>query len=99
MQTGFGTVQISWTAPRIQPGRGYRITINPSGDSTSATASPQTLSVSTPGEYDIQVLYLSQHLPGRMVELEGFVVRGEGCVVHSHVCLKYYYNGQVICHK
>ena len=78
VQIGFHRVEVSWTAPRIPPGDGYRVTTDPYSTSTNATSSPQTISVTTPGEYDIRVVSLSQHLPGRMVELEEFIVRGEG---------------------
>ena len=76
-QNGLTSVRVSWTAPSVSPSNGYRITTNPSSASINAAASPHTITISTPGVYDIQVMSLSQHFPG-IVELEGFTMRGEG---------------------
>ena len=76
MQTGPDTMQVSWTAPGVPPGGGYRITVNLSA-SADAIASPQSIIISTPGVHSIRVMSLSQHLPGGVVELEGVIVNGE----------------------
>ena len=83
-QVGLTTVQVSWTAPSVPPSNGYRITTNPSSASTNAQASPHIITISTPGVYDIQVMSLSQHYPGVMVELQGFIVRGEGYIMIAY---------------
>ena len=77
VQTGHDTVEISWTAPSVRPGDGYRIITDINNASADVPASPHTITVSTPGVYSIQVMSLSRHLPGRAVELQEVIVSGK----------------------
>ena len=74
---GLGAVLVSWTAPPAPPSGGYLITTDPGGVRVNASLSPYTITNIPPGVYSIQVTSLSQHLPGGMTELQGFIVRGE----------------------
>ena len=77
MQTGLTSVQVSWTAPRVPPANGYRVTTTPSsGSSVTITASPATFTVSTPGVYTFDVMSQSQHLPGMTASTQEVTVQG-----------------------
>lgn len=75
VQTGLNTVEVSWDAPRVRPGNGYRISTN-SSTNVLVSTSPHTLALPR-GVHSIHVTSLSQHLPGRAMELHGFIVRGK----------------------
>ena len=76
-QNGFTSVLVSWTMPGVPASLGYHITTDPSTIITNTTGSAQNITISTPGVYTIQVLSLSEHLPGKMVEIPGITVQGE----------------------
>ena len=77
VQTGLTTMSVSWTAPSVIPGDGYRITINSSSTSAYVHTSPHIITISTPGAHTIRVVSLSQHLPGGMVERQGVIMKGK----------------------
>ena len=76
VQTGRDTVRISWTAPIVPPGNGYRITTNRSSDFVDVLSSPHTIIIPAPGVYRIGVKSNSQHLRGVPAEIT-FVMIGE----------------------
>ncbi len=76
VQVGLDKVQVSWNAP-TDPRNGYRVTTTPNSVSTDVLKSPAIITIPTPGVYNIQVMSLSQHLPGKTVELEGVIVTGD----------------------
>lgn len=87
-QIGIDMVEVSWTAPSVPPPR-YRITATSNNTSAvfKAVASPHNITVSTSGVYSIHVTSLSEHLPGRTVELHGFTVAGEENLYCVIVCV------------
>ena len=80
-QTGHYTVVISWTAPSVPPRGGYRIKITNLNDGTTDTVavalSPQIITIPSPGVYNFNMMYLSDHLPGRMVVAREVIIYGE----------------------
>ena len=77
IQTGLQTIQVSWNIPVVPPGNGYKITTNSSSASVNATLPPHDITIQDPGMHTIQVMYRSQHLPGKMAELPGVLLKGE----------------------
>ena len=78
-QSGINMVQVSWDPPPGPPSAGYRIVDAGNGVDIVAQSPPQTLALQ-PGEYNIQVMYTSQHFPGGVVGPETITVRGEEVV-------------------
>ena len=83
-QNGLNSVSVSWTAPSAPPSGGYHITANPGNVNVVAPSSPHTITIQQLGVFNIQVRSTSQHLPGKMVELDGVAVRGEGNISSGH---------------
>ena len=81
--SGNSTVRVSWTAPEGPPiTGGYRIVDDGHGLNWTAPSSPQELML-TPGDYNIQVMYTSQHFPGGMVGPQAITVLGMGWTYYS----------------
>ena len=76
VQTGHDTMEVSWTAPNVPPADGYQITSNGSNIIRQVSASPAILTITTPGVYNVRVMSLSEHFPGRMVEIN-FIMNGK----------------------
>ena len=71
VQTIRNKVEISWTAPIVPPADGYLLTTDINNITTTVSTSPYTTTLPIPGVriYTIKMMSLSQHLPGRMVEI------------------------------
>ena len=86
-QTNLSSVQVSWTAPSPAPTRGYQITTANTEDTTTQTT--HVLTLSQPGNHNVTVQPLSQHLPHQL-ESVLVTVRGDhtqcvayGCLMHN----------------
>ena len=78
LQDEFDGVLLSWAAPTVPPNGGYSITADPGGIDVVTPSSPFRVAVRQPGLYSFRVSYISQHLPGGTVGLDGVTVRGKG---------------------
>ena len=77
-QTGFTTVQVTWTAPLYPPAGGYQITVaEASISNANDQESPYTFTTSELGVHTVQVTPSSQHFPGQTVSVM-VTVEGEG---------------------
>ena len=81
VQNGFGSVQVSWTAPSPPPFLGYRVTVDQGGVSVAAPSSPHTIALQ-PGVYSIHVTSFPQDLSSEALAVE-VTVRGEGIAKHK----------------
>ena len=57
------TIRVSWTPPEGPPSGGYCIIDEGNGRDRPASESPQEF-MASPGQYNIQVLVVSQHFSG-----------------------------------
>ena len=86
VQSGVGTVLVSWTAPPEPPSGGYQIQAVSAVSAQSASYSAPTgsssynITVKQPGVYNVSLMGLSQHLPSERMGPVTVTVRGITCM-------------------